>query len=50
VAVGAFGNETAKAAEAAGLHVDFFAPSKENPSMTSALEHFLKENIGEKEE
>lgn len=44
VAIGAFGTETAKAVEDAGFHVDITAPTKENPSMTSALEAFLKAN------
>ncbi|MCM1153087.1 MAG: uroporphyrinogen-III synthase [Muribaculum sp.] len=44
MAVGVFGVETAKVAEAAGLHPDFSAPTKETPSMTAALEAFLKAN------
>ncbi len=41
VAIGAFGNATAQAVDEAGYRLDFFAPSRENPSMTSALDNFL---------
>lgn len=41
VAIGAFGASTVKAVEEAGLRVDFSAPSRENPSMTSALINYL---------
>ena len=41
VHIGTFGATTAKAAEDAGLTLDFAAPTKEMPSMTAALDHFL---------
>lgn len=45
VYIGAFGAAAAKAVSDAGLRLDFQAPTKENPSMTSALDSFLtKEN------
>lgn len=39
--IGTFGHSTKQAAEDAGLKVEFFAPTKEKPSMTMALEDFL---------
>ena len=47
VAIGVFGSSTAKAVEDAGLRLDFSAPSRENPSMTSALESFLQKQSPE---
>ena len=44
IKIATFGPATAKAVEDEGLHVDLMAPTKENPSMTSALKAFLKEN------
>ncbi len=44
VVVGTFGPATAKAAHEAGLNVGMEAPTKEYPSMTSALSNFLKNN------
>ena len=44
IKIATFGPATAKAVEDEGLHVDLMAPTKENPSMTSALRAFLKEN------
>ena len=44
MAIGCFGNSTAKAIEDAGLRLDCFAPQPEFPSMAAALESFLKEN------
>ncbi len=41
--IAVFGNSTVKAAEEAGLKIDIAAPSKENPSMTMALERYIKE-------
>lgn len=41
--IAVFGNSTVKAAEEAGLKIDIAAPSKENPSMTMALEKYIKE-------
>ena len=43
IKIATFGPATAKAVEDEGLHVDLMAPTKENPSMTSALKAFLKE-------
>lgn len=40
--IAVFGNTTIKAAEEAGLRVDIAAPTKERPSMTMALEHYIK--------
>ena len=39
--IGAFGDNTFKAASAAGLTLDIKAPQPKMPSMVSALEHFL---------
>jgi len=44
VVVGTFGPATAKAAHDAGLKVAVEAPTKEHPSMTSALKAYLDEN------
>lgn len=41
--IAVFGNTTVKAAEEAGLRVDITVPTKETPSMTMALEHYIKE-------
>jgi len=41
--IAVFGNSTVKAAEDAGLKIDIAAPSKETPSMTMALEKYIKE-------
>ena len=43
-AIGCFGNSTAKAVVDAGLRLDCEAPQPDYPSMTAALEVFLKEN------
>lgn len=43
-AIGCFGNSTAKAVTEAGLRLDCEAPQPDYPSMTAALEAFLKEN------
>ena len=40
--IGVFGPTTSAAAEEAGLKVDLMAPTKENPSMTMALEKYIK--------
>lgn len=37
--IGAFGNNTVKAGESAGLHVNIKAPEQHAPSMVSALDH-----------
>ena len=44
VVVGTFGPATAKAAHDAGLKVELEAPTPEHPSMTSALNDYLKKN------
>ncbi len=44
IAIGCFGSTTAKAVEEAGLRLDCEAPLPGLPSMTAALENFLKEN------
>ena len=44
MAVGTLGAATAKAVKDAGLRLDIEAPTKENPSMTGALDAFLTEN------
>lgn len=43
IAIGCFGPATAKAARDAGLHLDVEAPTPAAPSMTGALEAFLKD-------
>ncbi len=40
--IAVFGNTTQQAAEEAGLRVDVMAPTKETPSMTMAVEKFVK--------
>lgn len=42
--IGAFGNNTTKAAEDAGLKLDIKAPQPQAPSMVAALEQFLAAN------
>jgi len=41
--IAVFGNSTVKAATAAGLKCNITAPSPETPSMTMALEKYIKE-------
>lgn len=41
--IAVFGNTTIKAVENKGLRVDIAAPSKETPSMTMALEKYIKD-------
>lgn len=41
--IAVFGPTTAKAVEEAGLRIDVRAPQPEFPSMTMAIEHFIKE-------
>ncbi|VBB47336.1 Uroporphyrinogen-III synthase [uncultured Paludibacter sp.] len=48
VQIGCFGANTAQAIKDAGLRLDLEAPTKEFPSMTMALDSFLREN-GKKE-
>ncbi len=45
VKIGCFGSTTAQAIRDAGLRLDLEAPTAEAPSMTMALENFLKENL-----
>lgn len=40
--IGSFGPTTAKAVREAGLRLDIEAPNPESPSMTAALENFLR--------
>lgn len=42
--IAVFGPTTAKAVEEAGLRIDIKAPMPEAPSMTMAIEHYLKSN------
>lgn len=42
--IAAYGSTTAKAVEEAGLRLDLAAPTPETPSMTAALEAYLKDN------
>lgn len=42
--IAAFGNSTAKAVTDKGLNINIKAPSKESPSMTMALENYLKKS------
>lgn len=44
IAIGCFGPSTAKAAKDAGLRLDIEAPSPLSPSMTAALDKYLKEH------
>jgi Uroporphyrinogen-III synthase len=46
--IGCFGATTAQAIKDAGLRLDLEAPTPETPSMTMALENFLKENLKKK--
>jgi len=40
--IAVFGNTTIEAAESAGLRIDITAPTKQTPSMTMALENYIK--------
>jgi uroporphyrinogen-III synthase len=46
IRIGCFGPTTAKAAIDAGLRLDIEAPTPEAPSMTAALEQYLKKEMG----
>lgn len=46
--IAAFGNTTVKAAQERGLKVDIEAPTPETPSMTMALEKYIKEKNSKK--
>lgn len=48
IKIGCFGPSTAKAALDAGLRLDIEAPTPEAPSMTAALELYLKKEISDK--
>ena len=45
IRIGCFGATTAKAALDAGLRLDIEAPTPEAPSMTAALEQYLKKQL-----
>jgi uroporphyrinogen-III synthase len=45
IKIGCFGPTTAKAALDAGLRLDIEAPTPEAPSMTAALERYLKKEM-----
>ena len=47
IRIGCFGPSTAKAVKDAGLRLDVEAPTPEAPSMTAALEQYLKKEMGE---
>lgn len=44
IKIASFGNSTAKAVKDAGLRLDIQAPLPQFPSMTMALEHFIKDH------
>lgn len=46
IRIGCFGQTTAKAVKDAGLRLDVEAPTPEAPSMTAALEQYLKKESG----
>ncbi len=46
--LGAFGSNTSKAIEQAGLHLDIIAPQPQTPSMVAALEQYLSANTKKK--
>lgn len=43
IRIAAFGHATAQMVEALGYRLDIFAPNPQNPSMTAALEAYIKE-------
>ena len=43
--IGAFGNNTGKAVEDAGLRLDIKAPQPQTPSMVAALEQYLSAEL-----
>ena len=47
IRIGCFGATTAQAVRNAGLRLDLEAPSVKAPSMTAALDNFLREDAGE---
>ena len=44
IRIGTFGSTTAQAVRDAGLRLDLEAPTVQAPSMTAALDMFIKEN------
>ena len=46
--IGAFGNNTSKAVEDAGLTLEIKAPQPQTPSMVAALEQYLSKNVKKK--
>ncbi|GHT76173.1 uroporphyrinogen III methyltransferase [Bacteroidia bacterium] len=48
IVIGTFGPTTAKAVKDAGLRLDIEAPTKEAPSMTAALDNYLKNILRKK--
>jgi uroporphyrinogen-III synthase len=46
--IGAFGSNTTKAVEEAGLRLEIIAPQPKAPSMITALDHFLVSRIKKK--
>ncbi|MDR1813943.1 MAG: uroporphyrinogen-III synthase [Tannerella sp.] len=48
IKIGCFGQNTAKAAVEAGLKLDIEAPTPEAPSMTAAVEQYLKKEMDKK--
>lgn len=50
ICIGCLGAQTAKAVEAAGLRLDFHAPTPQTPSISAAIDLFLKETNGAPEE
>ena len=49
IKIGCFGATTAQAVREAGLRLDIEAPTVKAPSMTAALDLFLKEEMQEEE-
>lgn len=45
ICIGTFGATTAKAVRDAGMRLDIEAPTPQMPSMTAALQQFLKKNV-----
>ena len=50
IKIGCFGPTTAKAVKEAGLRLDVEAPTPEAPSMTAALELYLKKQMGDEKQ
>jgi len=46
--IGAFGSNTSKAVEEAGLNLEIKVPSPQRPSMCAALDHFLSTPVTQK--